>query len=176
MSNTPFFDLVTLATVGTMVYLANSVSKNVQANEQGYYLLSMHKAYKLCGYASLILGIVIGSFIFFSNHDLASYCIITALFLFFAIMGILCLKYFYNHYVLFNEEKIEVRTVGNRIHFFEWQQIQSARFNPTSGNLKLKCKDGRTFKIHQHLKGISVFLDRLKVKTSVEVKLPHYFN
>lgn len=166
---------VVVVTSVVMGYLAKSVSGEIKPNPDGRYLMQMHKTYKIGGYAAIVLGVIIAACIFLLDPvEWMGVTSILGLFVLFAGLGTICVLYFRNHHVLFNEEQVEVKSVFGSTGFFKWEDVVGAKLNKTSGDIVLKVKDGQKFRVHQHLRGINHFLATLENKTNISVNLDVY--
>lgn len=165
-----------LTVVLTLRYLNKSAGKSISSDENGQFTIRMHKLYNIAGIISLILCLVvtIGPMLT-EEADLALYVMTFFMFLLFGGLGLLCVLYYRNHYVLFDTTKIEVQSPFGKCKTTYWNRLVKATFNPASGLLTLIDSDGQKLKVHQHLVGLGKLVGMLESKTGwtyKELKLP----
>ena len=174
--NSIFYSLVALSVTLTLIYLSKATSKEIVSNEQGQYLLRMHKFYYIVGAIGLVFGaIFIVSPLIVDDPDLTFYIIVFLMLLLFGGLGLLSVLYFRRHYVLFDETKVEVRSPFGGTKNLLWNEIAKAKFNPSSGLLTLTSKTGDRVMVHYHLVGFPRFVEQLENKTTwtaKQLKLP----
>jgi hypothetical protein len=169
--NAIFYGLVALSVTLTLTYLRKATSKNVVGNEQGQYLLRMHKLYYIVGIIALIFGAVFTvSALILADLDLALYIIIFSMLLLFGGLGLLCVLYFRRHYVLFDGMKVEVGSPFGQTKSLFWSEIAKAKFNPFSGLLILTSNREEKVKVHYHLVGFSKLVEQVENKTACSAK------
>lgn len=174
--NLIFYSLVALSVTLTLSYLSKATSRDIVSNEQGQYLIRMHKLYYIVGIIALVFSVVfIVSPLIVDDPDLSLYIIIFCMLLLFGGLGILSVLYFRRHYVLFDSTKVEVSSPFGGTKNLFWSEITKAKFNPSSGLLTLTNKNGDKAKVHYHLVGFPRFVEQLEKKTSwtaKQLKLP----
>ncbi|HEU4470180.1 MAG TPA: hypothetical protein VFR58_03780 [Flavisolibacter sp.] len=161
-----FYSLVAVSVALTLSYLSKATNKDVKENEQGQYLLRMHKLYFIVGIIALVFaGVFIASPLFVDNPDIGLYITIFCMLLLFGGLGILSVLYFKKHYVLFDETTLKVGSPFGGVKSINWNEITKAKFSPVSGLLTLTGKAGERVKIHYHLIGFTNFVGQLEKKT-----------
>ena len=174
--NSIFYGLVALSVTLTLSYLSKATSKDLVSDEQGQYLLRMHKLYYIAGIVALVVGAVfIVSPLIVDNPDLPLYIIVFLMLLLFGGLGLLSVLYFKRHYVLYDDKKVEVSNPFGVIKSLLWNEIAKAKFNPSSGLLTLTSNTGEKVKVHYHLVGFPRFVEQLENKTTwtaKQLKLP----
>lgn len=74
----------------------------------------------------------------------------------------------------FDTKKIKVTSFLNKEKELLWTHIVTARFNAFSSTINIKSEFD-VIKVHQHLKGLPQFLERLENKTGItkkDIKMP----
>jgi len=174
--NSIFYGLVALAVTLTLSYLAKATSKEVVSNEQGQYLLRMHKLYYIVGIIALAFAAVfIISPLIVDDPDLGLYITIFCMLLLFGGLGLLCVLYFRRHFVLFDDTNVEVSSPFGKKKNLLWNEISRAKFNPSTGLLTLTSNTGDKVKVHYHLVGFPKFVEQFESKTTwtaKQLKLP----
>jgi len=160
----------------SLAYLNKATAKPPIANGQGQYLLRMHKLYNYVGILAVLLAcvfVIVPPLV--ETMDIAMAIMAIAMLLIFGGLGTLCLIYYRNHYLLFDENIIEVRNPKGQIRTISWHDIERASFNSFTGFLILTDRNGGKLKIHQHLVSLGKFVALLEDKTgwtSKDIKLP----
>lgn len=171
-----FYGLVSASVVVTLAYLNKATGRQIVPGAQGKYLLRLHKLYYIVGLISVAVGgIFLVAPLIINEPNVGMYIMVFLVILFFGGLGLLSILYYKNHYVLFDTNKIEVRNVFGKIKIFYWNEIKEASYNPHSSLLTLINESGQKVKIHQHLVGLSKFIDYLEEKTcwtAKQLKLP----
>lgn len=160
--------VTTVLTAAAIGYINKAAQKRPDPSITGQYILRVHKIYNITGYASLIFGILMVLSTFFEKFELNYYILTLVCFVFFAGLGTLCILYYRNHYLLFDNTMIEVRGPLGRLNRLKWSEIQTAGFNSMSGLIKLKGKDGQAIRINRHLVGLPRFIAMLEDKTGLK--------
>src|SRR5690348_10675209 len=57
--NSFFYAIVGMTVAATLSYLNKATGKHVDSNEKGEFLLKMNKLYKIVGYVSLVMGLIV---------------------------------------------------------------------------------------------------------------------
>lgn len=123
------------------------------------------------GILSLVLCLVVTlGPILTDDPDTAMYIMIFFMFLLFGGLGLLCVLYYRNHNVLFDNSMIEVQNRFGKTKITTWDKIKKVSFTPTTGLLTFIDSDGQKLKVHQHLVGISRLVGVLESKTSWKAK------
>jgi hypothetical protein len=125
---------------------------------------------------SLVIGLIvtIGP-ILTDKPDAAMFVMMFLMFLIFIGLGLLCVLFYRNHYLRFDNSTIEVRSAFAKTKIINWEEIKSVSFNPSSGLITLKNQNGQKIKVHQHLIGLGRFISYLETKTgwtAKKLKLP----
>jgi hypothetical protein len=174
--NAIFYGLVALSVTLTLSYLSKATSKDVVGNEQGQYILRMHKLYYIVGVIALVFAAVfIISPLIVDDPDFGLYITIFCMLLLFGGLGLLSVLYFRRHYVLFDDTNVEVSSPFGKRKCLLWNEVTKAKFNPSSGLLTLTSKTGDKVSVHYHLIGFPKFVEQLENKTTwtaKQLKLP----
>ena len=88
----------------------------------------------------------------------------------FCLPGLVCLLYYRNHYLKFDNFFIETQTWLGKKALIHWVDIQKISFSPLSGQLTITDKHGASIKIHQHIVGLVAFVKAMEDKTSQTAK------
>lgn len=75
-----------------------------------------------------------------------------------------------NHKVLFDPERCYVTGPMGRMKGFGWNEVLRVTQGGTSSLMRIRLKDGRTFKLSPYLLGFQAFLNMLEERTGVRVK------
>lgn len=171
-----FYSLTTLTVSWVLTYLNKATTKEAVANERGTFLLRMHKLYYYLGILSLLIAVV---FIivppFVDNMDLPMISVMFIVLVIFGGIGLMCVLYFKNHYLAFNDFQVEVSNQFGKVKTVLWADFIKVKFNPTLGLLVLTSKTGEKVKIHQHLVGLTQFVKLLEAKrgwAANDIKFP----
>lgn len=152
-------------------YVNKGAVKHVDRNKNGEFLLRINKLYNILGYAALVTGvIVISGIVLTEDPDFAMYIMVFLLFLIFLGLGSLCVLYYRNHSLRFDNSKIEVRSPFGKSKTMYWNEIKSARFNRLSGFITLTDSNAQEIKVHQHIVGLATFISYLENNTDCTVK------
>jgi hypothetical protein len=90
-------------------------------------------------------------------------------------LGVKLILLYLNHYLLFDDQFIQVRNAKGVVTSIDWDKLQTASFNSFSGYFVLSTKTGSKLKVHQHLVGLNKFIELLEVKkgwTYSDLKFP----
>lgn len=91
------------------------------------------------------------------------------------ILGIICIKYYKNHYLIFDNHGVEVQSFRGVIIYASWHEITSGKFNAFSGDIVFRLLNrNEKIKINRHLVGMSSFFDALEANTRInssEIKM-----
>lgn len=164
--------LVTDCCIAAILWYLNKASKKkILPNLQGEIVLRMPKFYNIIGYISLVIGVitVIGPFVT-DKPDTETYILILAMLLLFGGLGALCILCYRNHYLLFDNYGVEVRSPMGEVKHIRWNDISMASFNSLSGYLILTDKEGNKLKIFKQLIGLSLFVHALENKAKCDSK------
>ena len=126
----------------------------------------MNKLYGIVGLVSILFGVFFIIF-FITTPDKSDGGIVGGVLLMLLIFwgaGIPCLLYFKNHKVSFNEDSILVVNVFGKQKKVEWAKIADINFKALWGLIVIDS-EGEKVKIHQHMVGISKFIETLERNT-----------
>jgi hypothetical protein len=165
--DTLLYLIIGVAVTITIAVLTKATGKKVVPDDHGLFTLKMNPLYGIIG----ILGLSIGLFLlliiimFADQNDNV---------LIFGGTGIPCLMYFRNHKISFNRKTIKATNVFGRTNQIEWADILEIKFNAFSGLLTLTANN-ETIKVHQHLVGLTKFIEFMEMETKwthKELKIP----
>jgi hypothetical protein len=149
-------------------YFYRKTGKAVSASRDGLYILRMPAAYRYLGVVSILLGFFIFLFPVFDESFMASDLLVAgSLGSMFILAGLICVLYYNNHYLQFDNEAVEVRNIWGTVRYFRWPEMRDASFNVHTGLLSFSVDSGKRLKIHQHLVGLKVFTDMIEQKTLI---------
>lgn len=150
-------------------YLNKASSKKVSKNENGWHELRMNRLYQFIGISTGILGL---SFLYLTIGEQysSSLIIILVISLGFTGLGFTCFLWYRNHKLRFNNKTIITSNVYGKQNSLNWEDISNISFNGVSGQITLTNKAGNTVKAHQHLVGLSSFVELIELKTKWTVK------
>jgi hypothetical protein len=175
MNEQIYYTLIIMTVIVTVSYLNKGSAKAIAFNKE-QYLLRVNKLYFYIG-----LFTILTSFVFaivpplVDPPDTAMLVAIFFMLLVFGGLGIKLILLYRNHYLLFDEEFVQVRDQKGVVTSTDWDKLQTASFNTFSGYLILSTITGSKLKVHQHLVGISKFMEGLEAKkgwTSSELRFP----
>jgi len=165
-SNYFFYGSIAAVTSVAYYFLNKAASRPVSSTPHGVYTIRMAKFYGIIGYICIALAIIpliIAPFT--TDNDIGTYISMLVIFILFGFLGVLSVFYYRNHRVTFNHQYVLIRDVFNREKRAEWSEFEKAKFNPSSGSITFKAKDGRKCRIHQHLIGFSTFVRVMEAQT-----------
>lgn len=170
------YAIVGVTVTAALSYLNKATGKHIDSNENGEFLLRMNKLYNIVGYIGFVTGLIvtIGPLLT-DKPDFVTYLLVFLTFFILVGLGLLAVLFYRNHYLRFDNSKIEVRTPFAKTRTMEWAEIKKASFNPGSGFLTLIDEHGRKIKVHQHIVGLGRFVSYLESKTdwtAKKLKLP----
>jgi hypothetical protein len=157
--------------------ITRSSRKPSEPDIQGRHFLKMSKAYFYFGYTSILLSVIFLIAPFFDDmSDFRSLILMFVAFAMFSIMGFVCIKYYRNHYLIFDKYGVEVQSFLKVTVIAKWKDIEDGYYNPLSGNMVLRLTNKREkLKINQHLVGLPSFIKQLQENTginSIDLQLP----
>lgn len=168
-----FYGIIGIAVSLAMNFMNKGASQNIRENENGEIELRMNKLYQILGYLCIgITTIFVLAAIYYQDEEM--YLIGGIMFLLFGGLGLPILMYYNNHKLRFNDDRILVHNWLGKSNEIKWSEIDSIKFNPFSGYLKINGLN-KKLTIHQHLVGLKEFLKRMEEKTKwkvSELKLP----
>jgi hypothetical protein len=170
------YSIIGIAVSTALAFLTKATGKSIEIDESRKFNLRMNKLYGFMGIIGLFFGLLFLIFIPLtteSNNGGIYFAVILMLLIFWG-TGIPCLLYYRNHRVTFDENTIIATSVYGKIREIKWTDIEDIRFKAMSGLLILTTKDDK-LKIHQHLVGLSKFIEFLENKTKwtrKELKVP----
>lgn len=156
-------------------FLTNSTGRKIEADQHGQFHLRINKLYGLFGVVLVLLGFVFLIVIPLTVDRDSSMIIMIILMLFIMWgIGIACLLYYKNHKVTYNTSTITVTSVYGKTKSISWSDITDIHFSAFSGLLTI-CDKREKVKIHQHMVGLSSFMDKIASETkwtAEELKIP----
>lgn len=170
------YTIIVIAISVILAFLTKATGKAVVIDNDGHYNLRMNKFYGIIGFVSLIIGLLFLIFLPLTAepNDSAVWIVTTLMPLIFWGIGIPCMMYYRNHRLVFNNNSIIVTNIYGQIKEIKWSDIKDINFNALSGLLVLKTTQEK-IKIHQHLVGLSKFIEHIENNTKwtqKELKLP----
>lgn len=163
----PGFDLTHLIIPAVLalifVYIQKITSKSIVANEQGQVLMRLPKFYGIVMYLGLafMVAVFVGMMVSKEPMEIG----IVVFFVGMAILSLLGILYYRNHYVLYDQRFIEVRNLFGKVKVIEWTNVKDAGFIPGAGLMTLKDHHGQKVYIHYQMLGIDQFLRTFESKT-----------
>jgi hypothetical protein len=166
-----FYAIIGFTVTAALGYLNKAMGKHIDSNINGEFFLRMNKLYNIVGYIGLLIGLIvtIGP-VLTDQLDFVMYLLIFFAFFILIGLGLLAVLFYRNHYIRFDNSKIEVRSPFAKTRIMKWDEIKKASFNPGSGFLILKDQHGQKIKIHQHIVGLGRFVSYLESKTDWTTK------
>ena len=169
------YAIIGIAVSTALAFLTKATGKPVETDESGKFNLRMNKLYGIMGIAGLVFGL---SFLIFlpltSPNDSGIWIAIILMLLISWGTGIPCLMYYRNHKVSFSDNSIIATNVYGKMKEIKWSDISDIRFKALSGLLVLTTTNEQ-IKVHQHLVGLSKFVEYIEKKTKwtrKELKVP----
>ncbi len=160
--------IINVAVVAALAYLTGGASKNVDRNKEGQFVLRLSWLYQILGIILLAFcSIFIFAGIYYQEKDLL--LIGFLMFLIIGILGLVCLIWYYNHQVIFDEKIISTSSWTKKITSMKWDEIESIKFSPLSGYIKIKSLD-KTIKLSSHLVGLKEFIKIMEKQTKWTAK------
>ncbi len=158
--------IILIAVVVSLAFLTKATGKTIITDKTGFYSLRMNKFYGIAGLLGLGIGLVFSIFLLLTEDSNDSGVIVGLILvpLIFWGSGIPCLMYYRNHRLSFNNKIIRVINVYGNQREIQWQDILDIKFQVMSGLLILKTAD-KVIKVHQHLVGLSKFMEYIESKT-----------
>lgn len=162
------YTIINIAVFAAIAYLARGASKNVDRNAEGQFVLRLSRLYQILGIILLAFcSIFIFAGIYYQEKDLL--LISFLMFLTIGILSLACLLWYYNHQVIFDEKTISASTWTKKITSMQWDEIESIKFSPMSGYIKIKSLD-KTIKLSSHLIGLKEFIKIMEKQTKWTAK------
>jgi uncharacterized membrane protein len=163
--------IILYAVIGIVVstvfaFLTKGTSKSVAIDQNGHYNLRMNKLYGIMGVIGLVFGLLFLIFLPLTVgiYDRDVWVGVILMLLIFWGTGIPCLMYYRNHRITFNENSVSVVNVYGKVNEIKWSSVLDIKFKALSGLLVLSTKD-EIVKVHQHLVGLSEFVELIEKKT-----------
>lgn len=175
MENIITYIIVGIVSVLVVNFL-NKYASSKPIKDKGYTILIIPKIYMFVGYFGTLLFIIILVSLSITeeyNSSMIPYYLIC---LFFIGGSIWTLFTYYNYQVIFDESKISSTNIFRKTTELKWEKISKISYNPLSSMIILSAETGEKVKMHQHLKGIKIVLDKVKkmnLKTG-RMKIPNY--
>lgn len=167
------YGLVGFVVTLVMTFLNKAAGKQLMKSESGEYELRIHNLYNMIGLSAVGIGLIgIVAFLVYQEPDMIYMAIV--LNIIFTPLGIVCILWYKNHKLIFNEKEVTTVNWLGKATTIQWTAINSINFNPFSGQVILKANK-TTLKAHQHLMGLSDFFTTLTLKTNLPIdglKLP----
>jgi lipid-A-disaccharide synthase-like uncharacterized protein len=175
MENIITYTIVAMVGLLTM-YLLNRYASSNPITDKNNTILVMPKVYLYLGYiGTLFIIVLLMGWLITEGFDSS----MLPYLLFYPFMiggGITVIFTYHRHNVVFDENKISSTNIYGKKSEINWDDISKISFNQFSGMITLSVKNGGKVKMHQHLKGIKIVLDRVKqmnVETG-KIKIPNY--
>lgn len=170
------YTIIGIAVSIAFAFLTKATAKSIAPNKNGLYNLSMNKLYGIMGFVGLIIGLLFLIFLPLTaeQNDSGILTIIILMLLIFWGTGIPCLLYYRNHNVTFDDKSIKTTNVFGKLKEIQWSDVLEIKFQALTGLLVLKTNN-ETIKVHQHLVGLSKFIEHIEDKTKwnrKELKIP----
>lgn len=170
------YAIIGIAVSIALAFLTKATGKSVNIDESGQFNLRMNKLYGIMGIIGLVFGLLFLIFLPLTTepNDSGIWMAVILMLLIFWGTGIPCLMYYRNHRVTFDDNSIVTTSVYGKIREIKWTDIEDIRFKAMSGLLVLTTKDQKV-KVHQHLVGLSKFIEFVENKTKwthKELKVP----
>lgn len=165
------YTIISIAVSIALAFLTKSTEKSIDKDESGNFNLKMNKLYGIIGIISVLFGLLFLIFIPLTvgvNESEIWIVVILILLISFG-LGIPCLMYYRNHRVIFNSNSIIVSNVFGKVKEIKWSDIIDVRYKAFSGLLILTTKIEQ-IKVHQHLVGLSNFVEFIEKKTKCTIK------
>jgi hypothetical protein len=162
------YGLIGIAVSITLGFLTKATGEKIKAQSDGKVKLRINILYGIIGILSLIF--CIGFIIFFlSINDESTVIGLIIMFGIFGFPGIVCTLYYFNHNLLFDNKTITVKNMYGQTNTASWIDINYMNFNAITGLITIKTKN-RTLKVHQHLVGLSSFIEKVEKNTNWSAK------
>lgn len=170
------YAIIGIAVSTGLAFLSNAKGKSVAIDESGQFNLRMSKLYGIIGVIGLVFGLLFLIFLPLTTepNDSGIWFIVILMLLIFWGAGIPCLMYYRNHRVSFDDNSIVATNVYGKVKEIKWSDILNIKFKVLSGLLVLTTKN-EIIKVHQHLVGLSKFIELIENKTKwtrKELKIP----
>ena len=149
-------------------YMNKGASQGIASGLNGQIALRMNKLYQILGYVSIGIALIfVVAALYYQEKGM--YIIGILMLFLFGGLGILCLMYYQNHKVEFDDKKITVQNWRKKIEEITWDEINDIKFHPFSGYLRLRGLN-KEMAIHQHLVGLKEFTNKMEEKTKWKTK------
>jgi hypothetical protein len=161
------YSIIAVAVWTSFAFLTKATGKTVTSNESGYFNLRMNKLYGIMGIIGILFGVLILIFLPMTaeaNDDGVWMGVIILLLIFWG-TGIPCFMYYRNHRLTFGENSISATNVIGKVKEIKWSDISDIKFKVLSGVLVIKTQNEQ-IKVHQHLVGLSKFVEFIETKTT----------
>ena len=172
--------LIEALIIGVILAIINKGSwKSSTPDIQGRYYLTMHKSYYYIGVAGILFGSLFAlSPLFVNDSDLSFSIFMFGVFLMFFILGVICVKYYKNHYLIFDKNGVEVQSFRGENVYAGWNEITAGNFNPFSGNIVFRLLNRKErIAINSRLVGLPSFFEALEANTQINSSdLKKYIN
>ena len=170
------YAIIGIAVSTSLAFLTKSTGKPIATDESGRFNIRMNKLYGIMGIIGLVFGLLFLIFLPLTTepNDSGIWFIVILMLLIFWGAGIPCLMYYRNHRVSFDDNSIVATNVYGKVKEIKWSDILNIKFKVLSGLLVLTTKN-EIIKVHQHLVGLSKFIELIENKTKwtrKELKIP----
>ncbi len=151
-----------------MAYVLGTSNKVVQPDASGKIRLRLHKVYYWIGCFSIAFG-AIPTTLFLVDGDFTGEWWVLLVFLGFGALGWICIMWYNNHQVCFDEDKMEVTNWRGEKRIMYWHQIKKAKFQSVQSYIVFDDTIN-TVKVNTYLMGIAAFLAKMEQKTKWTAK------
>lgn len=160
----------------SMKYMdASAIDAAKEGQKTAKVELRMNKVYKILAILIAVLAVAaifVTIFLKATDHLLEIAIIATMVYG----VGLLCMKFYTNHKVILDDQKIEVSNWLGKTKGIEWTQIEQIKFNSLSGYIIVK-NSATVLKIHYHIAALTLLGQYIEKNTNwkvKELKLPIY--
>jgi hypothetical protein len=141
--------------------------KQMEPGEFGFVRLRMHPLYGILGFAALLLCFLLAIGMEMQGQP-GIFFLIPALAI--GMPGLYTLLYYLNHSLWYNTKTLEVRNWYGKTDVLNWYEVKAVSFKLVFGIVLIRTEDGRTLRVHRHLKGFYSFLRFLESSTELSAK------
>ncbi|MFL0267812.1 hypothetical protein [Candidatus Clostridium radicumherbarum] len=152
-----------------MSYLMSSSKKEIAANEEGFLVFKMNKAYGIVGTLGIIAIFIVGIIASLGTVKTISGALVVLLIS--ILLLLLCLPLLLvsrNQKIMVSDEKILFYSMTGKLKEILWTDINEVKFNKVSLELKL-ITNSTSIKLHMHLVGFNRFLELMEMNLSSEI-------
>jgi hypothetical protein len=165
-----FYLIETILVVIILSIINKGSWKSSTPDIQGRFYLRMHKAYYYIGVVGIIFGSIFAISPFFVDDSNLSFSIFMfGIFLMFLILGVICIKYYKNHFLVFDKNGVEVQSFRGLNVYANWNELSTGKFNAISGNIVITLLNRKEkISINRHLVGLTSFFEALQINTAID--------